>query len=438
MPFAKHSCHRSIQFRPTLFVRPSRLAVVASAVSGAVWMFTVPAAVAQTQVGEPTNCTEAAVKYGVCTEVHKGTPTPRPGPQQPSIEDQRRSAELKRQRDVEWSSEEAADYAKRGDWNNAIRSFEEALDRDPDNEALARDLAQARAERTRVVNLAARPTPPIQPPTERVYKHSGNAFMAGTGWQAGYYSPIGASAAVKARAREMLRDQARLAGAEYDQQVNLDRYNFVIGVANKTTMWRDLATRVVFEQLLNGQLSAHPETQRLYNALRGRAFDELGCHSNGAMTCLAALMNRDIKATDVILYGPQITPESLLLWNRLLSEKRISSLRILIAENDPITPVSMLLSPLPLLSPYAAVLAAPVLFKVDNLATAIRAISPSAKVNTFACGSRPALACHNMALYTEQRPICSAAKGTRPWVPGTRIVGDRKSQPLREPPTPRC
>ena len=379
---------------------------------------------------------------GVCVDPRgcgvAPTPQSNTRPQQPSANEQRRQTELRRQRDIEWSSEEAADYAKRGDWANAIRSLEEALDRDPDNEALLKDLSQARAERARAVNLAVHRMPPVQAVTERVYTHSGNGFIAGTGWQAGYYSPVGASAAVKARAREMLRDQARLAGAEYDQQLNIDRYNFVIGVANKTTMWRDLATRVVFEQLRNGQLSAHPDTQQLYNSLRGREFDELGCHSNGAMTCLAALMNRDIKAKDVILYGPQITPESLAQWNQLLSEGRISTLRILVAENDPITPVSMLISPLPLSSPYAAVLAAPLLFKVDSLATAIRKISPSATVSTFACGSRPSLACHNLALYSEQRPICSSGQGARPPVPGTRGNGGRKSQPLREPPTPGC
>ena len=81
------------------------------------------------------------------------TPQPNTRPQQPSGEDQRKQAELRRQRDIEWSSEEGADYAKRGDWNNAIRSFEEALDRDPDNEDLARDRAQARAERTKAANL---------------------------------------------------------------------------------------------------------------------------------------------------------------------------------------------------------------------------------------------------------------------------------------------
>ena len=65
-------------------------------------------------------------------------------------------------------------------------------------------------------------------------------------------------------------------------------------------------------------------------------------------------------------------------------------------------------------------------------------ISPNATVSTFACGSRPSLACHDLARYSEQRPICPSGQGARPLVPGTRITGDRKSQPLREPPTPGC
>ena len=98
---------------------------------------------------------------GVCKDPRgcevTSTPQSNTGPQQPSPEDQRRKAELQRQRDIEWSSEEAADYAKRGDWNNAIRSFEEALDRDPDNEALARDLSRARSEKARAAVAAVSP-----------------------------------------------------------------------------------------------------------------------------------------------------------------------------------------------------------------------------------------------------------------------------------------
>jgi len=75
--------------------------------------------------------------------------------QGPNAEDQRRQREARRQRDITWFSEEGAEYARRGDWPNAIRSLEEALDHDPDNEDLARDLASARFEQARAAASAA-------------------------------------------------------------------------------------------------------------------------------------------------------------------------------------------------------------------------------------------------------------------------------------------
>jgi tetratricopeptide (TPR) repeat protein len=52
-----------------------------------------------------------------------------------------------RRRDTEWSQEEGQDYLNRKDWDNAIRSFEEALDKDPDNDEIAALLTRARAEK---------------------------------------------------------------------------------------------------------------------------------------------------------------------------------------------------------------------------------------------------------------------------------------------------
>jgi len=48
-----------------------------------------------------------------------------------------------------WSTDEALDYVERGDWDNAIRSFEEALDKDPDDEDLQQLLESAKAEKAR-------------------------------------------------------------------------------------------------------------------------------------------------------------------------------------------------------------------------------------------------------------------------------------------------
>lgn len=240
-------------------------------------------------------------------------------------------------------------------------------------------------------------TAALAPP--RVYRHSGSGLIGGTGWQIGYYSPVGASERVRARAREMVREQARAANHSHEEAIDFDRYNFVIGLANSPSLLWDFSTRVWRDQFTNGQATA--DLQGPYNALKDRQFDELGCHSNGAMICLAALMNGHVRASRVVLYGPQITPESLDLWNGLLGHG-IDSLEIVIAQNDPVPPASLLFSR-SLSSRFGAALAAPILFDVGSLERVIRAMSPDAAVTTFSCGTLPSSDCHDMARYAAQR-----------------------------------
>jgi hypothetical protein len=241
----------------------------------------------------------------------------------------------------------------------------------------------------------------------RSYVHSGNGLVGGTGWQIGYYSPVGASPEMVARARRIVSENARRAGQRYDEQIDFDRYNFAIGIANETDIWRDLASRVLFDQLSSGRFTTRPGYQEAYNSLRGREFDQLGCHSNGAMVCLAALTTQDIKATHVTLYGPQVTAESLALWNRLIESGRIRSLSIAMNANDPVPPISLLSGPsavgTALAAPVVSALAAPLLFNVDTMANAVRLLSPGASVRTFVCGSAPALECHDMRVYSSNR-----------------------------------
>ena len=265
----------------------------------------------------------------------------------------------------------------------------------------------------------------------RVYRHSGSGLIGGTGWQIGYYSPVGASEQVRARAREMVREQARAANKQYEESIDFDRYNFVIGLANSPSVAWDFTTRVWRDQFTNGQATAN--LQGAYNSLRDRRFDELGCHSNGAMICLAALMNRDVQAGKVILYGPQITAGSMELWNELLDDGYINSLEIMVAQNDPVPPAALLFSPTS--SPNAAARRAPLLFDVDSLERTIREMSPRAIVTTFTCGTRPSPDCHGMARYAAQRRRCQAARDAGATVPGTRNPGGRR---VAEPPPPNC
>ena len=284
-------------------------------------------------------------------------------------------------------------------------------------------------------------------PVERNYRHSGSGLVGGTGWQLGYYSPVGARPEIREWARRMVREQAEAAqranpgATRYDERIDFDRYNFAIGIGNVPWFNRDFVDRVFWDQLSNGR--ATPAYQEAYNSLRGRSFDSLGCHSNGAMICLAALRNRDIQAGDVTLYGPQLTPESLLEWNRLVREGSISSLHIVVAQNDPITPASLLFGLLMRGSDATGIVAnTPILFDVGMLTSTLRRLSPDAVVSSFACGG-PAYTrisgpfdCHDLRRYSDFRRRCPAPQNGSS-VPGTRNPGARGRR-AAEPPSPLC
>ncbi len=86
-----------------------------------------------------------------------------PGPSGPSPEQVKQQQERQRLKAKAWSSDEAMDYFDRKDWDNAIRSFEEALDRDPDDPDLNDWLKRAKAEKAKArmpaVASPARPAP---------------------------------------------------------------------------------------------------------------------------------------------------------------------------------------------------------------------------------------------------------------------------------------
>lgn len=235
----------------------------------------------------------------------------------------------------------------------------------------------------------------------RTYKPSGNGLIGGTSWIRGYNVQT-TDPAVVAEARRMLKKQMELAGQPYDDSIDFDRYNFVLGIAASTNVFRDLASRVVFDQFANGQFSANQ--QAAYESLKGRAFDELGCHSNGAMICLAALMNKDIIAKHVVLYGPQITPESLYLWNQLVGTGQVGSIEMLVNQGDPVPPVSFLASnpTAAMTAAFAPFLSAP-LFNTAVFSRAVTAFAPSINVKTFSCGTVPDTGCHEMKVYKEDR-----------------------------------
>lgn len=232
-----------------------------------------------------------------------------------------------------------------------------------------------------------------QPP-RRTYTPSGNAMIGGTLWITGY-NVQKADQKLIAKAHSMMDEQMKLAGLRYADGVDFDKYNFVLGIAASTDTYQDLTLRVVFDEYSNGQFSAREQAG--YASLKGRQFDELGCHSNGAMICLAALENKDIKVDHVVLYGPQITIESLQMWDQLVRSGQVKSVEININTSDPVPPFSLAIGGGAVGTTMIASLA---LLRTPTLQDVIEETSPRLTVRTHACGNGfPNLDCHDMAVY---------------------------------------
>lgn len=229
-----------------------------------------------------------------------------------------------------------------------------------------------------------------------------------------------------AREREMMANQMKLAGNQYSDGVDFNRYNFVLGIAASTNPYIDLGTRVVFDELTNGKFTV--DEQSAYDSLKDRQFDELACHSNGAMVCLAALENKDIIADHVVLYGPQVTIESLELWDELVRSGRVKPVQIYIDRSDPVPPVSLLTGGR-LIGTVA--LSSLAMFKLPTMNRIINETSPRLTVQTFSCGDgTPTLDCHAMTAYKAR--INYKPKPSQQTVPETKLHGVG----VVEPPSP--
>jgi hypothetical protein len=408
---------------------------------------------------------------GPCPNTNGGRQQPPRQQEQRQQDLRQQQLELEQQREMERQRDEAARIRKadeadqqglvasnRGDWDEAARWFVEALGFAPDsveirahldrvNLALADagsatailemrrriedSIAAAKIEALRqkleddiAAQRLAAMSEEFRVQTRRRYRPSGNAFIGGTTWIVGY-NVQSSNPIIIAKAKEMLKKQMELAGLNYAGGIDFQRYNFVLGIAASTNAFLDLKNRVVFDEFMNGQFSARE--QGLYNSLKGRQFGELACHSNGAMVCLAALENQDISADRVVLYGPQITRESLQLWNRLLQTGQVKSVQIYVNQNDPVPPFSLALGDL-----FKNVIAETALFNTGVLKSTINQTGSRIVVHTFSCGKgHPTIDCHDMVIYKRDRGCISGPPGKI--VPGTSIHGKGG---VAEPPSP--
>lgn len=258
------------------------------------------------------------------------------------------------------------------------------------------------------------PPPPVLP--------KNRALIGGMTWEYGTYAmnvPTGLSGEKARRARleseRQFKGRLKLAGIREDKDFELKEYNFILGVARSSKVWGDLG-RVLLDDLKRGR--ATPSMQREYDLLRGRTFDALDCHSNGAMICLAALSNNHITLTEpriVRLFGPQITHGALVEWQGLATTHKLD-LRIYFNDGDAVPRISYLAQYLmskyagsPELTetvkdtiPVAEAVAREILLG-DGLKIKIERDVPSAKVQSFTCGYvRDILFwnnCHKLSVY---------------------------------------
>ena len=227
------------------------------------------------------------------------------------------------------------------------------------------------------------------------WRPSGNGMILGTGAQERWAIPPGYSREQRERLYAALTAQYRAANREIPPE--LSRFDFVIGVAYSSNRLADLLARVSRDQFTAIPV---PEDERLgYSALRGRRFETLSCHSAGAMLCLLALVNDDVRATDVVLYGPQVTPSALQVWQRQLSSGRIRSLRIVVADEDPIPPAAMMAN-----ADSALWLSRENMLRfvdLETLRSDIARQAPGAVVQTRSCHTtaRNIFGCHDVAGY---------------------------------------
>ena len=122
-----------------------------------------------------------------------------------------------------------------------------------------------------------------------------------------------------------------------------ENYDFVVSMGNSHSAIEDLATRVIWDGAEFGEFSR--KHKEIFASLKGRQFDTLDCHSNGAMLCLAALRSGETTAKEVRLFGPQITPGAAALW-RDYAASTGAKVKIYINNGDPV-PAASWMQPTP-------------------------------------------------------------------------------------------
>jgi hypothetical protein len=203
-----------------------------------------------------------------------------------------------------------------------------------------------------------------------------------------------------------------------------ESYDLVVSMGSAHTAIQDLAIRVAWDGALFGEFSR--QNKEIFASLKGRQFDTLDCHSNGAMLCLAALRSGDTTAKTVRLFGPQINPQAAALWRDWAHETG-ANIEIYINNGDPVPAISWK-QPTPQTTVGKAFTAAWIVHPVVGIATIADALTytwidrKSAPMDNVLrdygfkvtrlypkrCDSIHIIDCHSMLLYEKTVGILTA------------------------------
>jgi len=167
------------------------------------------------------------------------------------------------------------------------------------------------------------------------YQEYNHGLILGLTAIGGFNVLPGSSQAIQEHAAESFNKQQRLANGP---AISPAGYDFIVGMAKSTMLDREL-WRGLLDNTLHGAYSAYE--REIYPSIKGRSFDILECHSNGAMVCLAGLSRGDLAAREVRLFGPQITTSSLGGWSQLVANGYIERVDIYWMDVDPIPLISL-------------------------------------------------------------------------------------------------
>ncbi|MBK5274708.1 MAG: hypothetical protein JJE30_06620 [Desulfuromonadales bacterium] len=191
-----------------------------------------------------------------------------------------------------------------------------------------------------------------------------------------------------------------------------ENYDFVLSMGSSHSAIEDLATRAYWDGAAFGEFSR--QNKEIFASLKGRQFDTLDCHSNGAMLCLAALRSGETTAKVVRLFGPQINPRAAALW-RDYAANTGAKINIYINNGDPVAAASWM-QPTPETPAKKAATAVWLTNPITGLATISNALfhtwldSKKAvmdetlkgfgfEVKRFGCSDSPNMTCHSMLSY---------------------------------------